>query len=144
VLAHLSPVARMEAALVAAEDVNKAARRRRWTAWGRATLRDEYFGLLHEAQNPPEHRKRLGKGAREHGVCDGLMAHLLQRADDAGLDSPSKGTEAARQHDAWLWVEITAWARDRGKLPPTHTTASLALRSAKLLGPISICGAGFI
>ena len=143
-LAHLSPVARMEVALAAAEDVNKAARRRRWTAWGRATLRDEYFGLLHEAQNPPEHRKKEGRGGREHGVCEGLMAHLLQRADDECLDSPSKGTEAARKHDAWLWVEITAWARDRGKLPPTHTTASLALRSAKLLGPISICGAGFI
>ena len=50
----------MQAALVAAEEVNKAARRRRWTAWGRATLRDEYFGLLHEAQNPPEHRKKMG------------------------------------------------------------------------------------
>jgi hypothetical protein len=82
VVAHLSPVARMEVALAAAEDVNKAARRRRWTAWGRATLRDEYFGLLHEAQNPPEHRKKEGRGGREHGVCEGLMAHLLQRADD--------------------------------------------------------------
>ena len=52
----------MEAALVAAEEVNKAARRRRWTAWGRATLRDEYFGLLHEAQIHQNIAKNWGKG----------------------------------------------------------------------------------
>ena len=52
----------MEAALVAAEEVNKAARRRRWTAWGRATMRDEYFGLLHEAQIHQNIAKNWGKG----------------------------------------------------------------------------------
>ena len=61
----------MQAALVAAEEVNKAARRRRWTAWGRATLRDEYFGLLHEAQNPPEHPNLVASRGSYRGLAIG-------------------------------------------------------------------------